>query len=542
MSARSLNWLKFGGLVGLAFGLGLLFAGLLDLPRNSMAQQAAGVGSKTIITPAQAPVIPAAKSLQDLSDAFAAVAEAVRPSVVFIKASHSEKNAPRTQQLDPRIPQGMEPFFQPRRRPDFEQGSGTGFIVSDDGYILTNNHVVEGADKVLVRLLDRREFIAKVVGTDPNTDVAVLKIDAKGLAPVALGDSDRERVGEWVLAIGNPLGEDMTFTVTSGIISAKGRSLRGLQRTNASISDFIQTDAAINPGNSGGPLVNTQGEVIGINSAIASETGYYSGYGFAIPINLARQVMTQLIKTGKVERAALGITIAEATPADAKYVGLSEPYGVKVAGFPDNSSSPAEKAGLELGDIIVAIDGKKVERVGQLQQEVGFKMPGDVVTVEVARKGGVRKTYKVKLQSLSDAQQLASADSPDDSDNTSGDSAKEDAVVTARLGMQGESLDPNDVRSLGLPASTSGVVVTEVVPGGPTYEILRPARGNAADILVAVEGQPVKSMADVRDVLNAQKPGAIVTLKILTVQGRQTLSRVERVQLAISALRRLLRA
>ncbi len=536
MSARSMNWLKFGGLVGLAFGLGLLFAGLLDLPRDSSAQQAASstaTGTKAIITPIQAPAIPAAKSLQDLSDAFAAVAEAVRPSVVFIKASHSEKNNPHAQ-VDPRIPQGMEPFFQPRRRPEFEQGSGTGFIVSQDGYILTNNHVVENADKVIVRLLDRREFTAKVVGTDPNTDVAVLKIDATGLAPASLGDSDRERVGEWVLAVGNPLGDGLTFTVTSGIISAKGRTLQGLNRTNASISDFIQTDAAINPGNSGGPLVNVQGEVIGINSAIASETGYYSGYGFAIPINLARQVMTQLITTGKVQRAALGISIAEASPQDAQYVGLNEPYGVKVADFP--ASSPAEKAGIEVGDIIVAIDGKKVERVGQLQQEVGFKAPGDVVTVEVARKGGLRKTYKVKLQSLNEAQQLAAGgDAQNDSDDATKGNSKEDAlnaVVPQRLGIQAEPLDPADVKALGLPATTAGLVVTEVVPGGPSYDALRPARNGAADILVSVEGQPVKSMADLRNVLNAQKPGAIVTLRILTIQGGQSQKRVERVQLA----------
>jgi serine protease Do len=536
MSARSLNWLKFGGLVGLAFGLGLLFAGLLDLPRNSMAQQAAGSATATpaVVTQTKAPAIPAAKSLQDLSDAFAAVAEAVRPSVVFIKASHSEKaNANPHAQLDPRIPQGMEPFFQPRRRPEFEQGSGTGFVVTQDGYILTNNHVIEGADKVIVRLLNRSEYVAKVVGADANTDVAVLKIDATGLTPASLGDSDRERVGEWVLAIGNPLGDGLTFTVTSGIISAKGRTLQGLQRTNASISDFIQTDAAINPGNSGGPLVNVQGEVIGINSAIASETGFYSGYGFAIPINLARQVMTQLISTGKVQRAALGIQIAEASPEDAKYVGLTEPYGVKVADFPPDS--PAEKAGLETGDIIVSIDGKKVERVGQLQQEVGFKAPGDVVAVEVARKGGLRKTYKVKLQSLSDAQQLAAAGTPDDNSDNAGGSSKEDAlnaVIEQRLGIQAEPLDPQDVRAMGLPGTTAGLVVTAVVPGGPAFEALRPARNGSADILVSVEGQPVRSLADLRTVLSAQKPGAIVTLRILTVQGGQSQKRVERVQLA----------
>src|SRR2546422_10720173 len=176
-------------------------------------------------------------------------------------------------------------------------------IVSADGYILTNTHVVAGGARVTVKLYDKREFRAKVAGTDPNTDVAVIRIDAQTLPPVSFGNSDSTRVGEWALAVGNPLGEQFAFTVTAGIISAKGRALGGLPRPNYGIQDFIQTDAAINPGNSGGPLVNIQGQVVGINSAIASETGFYSGYGFAIPINLARTVMEQLVKTGHVERA-----------------------------------------------------------------------------------------------------------------------------------------------------------------------------------------------------------------------------------------------
>ena len=406
-----MNWLKFGGLVALAFALGLLFAGLLDLPNRSSAQEAQ-VASAIPAVPA--PSIPAAKPLLDLSDAFSAVADHVRPSVVYIRSQHTERPNQK------RLPPGMERFF-PRfgpNRPELEQGSGSGFIVSADGYVLTNNHVVEGAETVIVRLLDRREFRAKVIGADPNTDVALLKIDAKGLPPVALGNSDDARVGEWVLAIGNPLGEGLTFTVTSGIMSAKGRALNTLPGRGAgSIQDFIQTDAAINPGNSGGPLVNVRGEVIGVNSAIASETGFYSGYGFAIPINLARTVMNQLIVDGKVHRAALGVSIQDVTLNDAQYVGLPEISGVVVKDIP-SEDSPAKKAGMEPGDIIVAIDGKPVGYVGQLQQQVGFRKPGDVVKVEVARKGGVRKTFQVKLQPLQDAPQLASNSAPgSDSDN-----------------------------------------------------------------------------------------------------------------------------
>src|SRR5829696_4152975 len=366
MSSRSLNWLKFGGLVALAFALGLLIARV------------------------PAPSIPAALPLQELSEAFAAVAEHVKPSVVYIRSQRTE-SATRH-----RVPRGMERFFpQFRPRDEIEQGSGSGFVVSADGYILTNNHVVEGAEQVTVRLLDRREFRAKVVGTDPNTDVAVLKIDARNLPPMALGNSDDARVGEWVLAIGNPLGEGLTFTVTSGIVSAKGRALNGLPgRGQGSIQDFIQTDAAINPGNSGGPLVSVRGEVIGINSAIASETGFYSGYGFAIPIDLAHQVMDQIIAGGRVNRVAMGVSVQNATANDAEYVGLPDIRGVLVQDF--SEGSPARKAGLESGDIIVAIDGRPVEYVGQLQQQIAFRKPGDKVKVEVARKGGVQKTYEVR--------------------------------------------------------------------------------------------------------------------------------------------------
>ena len=218
-------------------------------------------------------------------------------------------------------------------QPQFQEAAGSGFIVSRDGYILTNDHVVDNSDQVTVRLLDRREFKAKVVGTDPGTDLAVLKIDADHLTPAPLGNSDESRVGEWVLAVGNPLGENLTFTVTSGIISAKGRSLALPNANDRSIQDFIQTDAAINPGNSGGPLVSVTGQVIGVNTAIASGTGFYSGYGFAIPINLARTVMGQLIEHGRVRRSALGITVRNASANDAAYVGLPEIRGVHGGGL-----------------------------------------------------------------------------------------------------------------------------------------------------------------------------------------------------------------
>jgi serine protease Do len=517
MSARSLNWLKFGGLVALAFALGLLFAGLLDLPNRSSAQQQ---GQTAAIAPVTAPTIPEARSLQQFSEAFAAVAEHVKPSVVYIRSQRTEKVSKQ------RVPPGMERFFPHfRQQPEIEQGSGSGFIISADGYILTNNHVVEGAEQVIVRLLDRREFKAKVIGTDPNTDVAVVKIDARGLPPMALGNSDDARVGEWVLAIGNPLGEGLTFTVTSGIVSAKGRALQGLPgRGQGSIQDFIQTDAAINPGNSGGPLVSVRGEVIGINSAIASETGFYSGYGFAIPINLARTVMNQIIETGSVHRAALGVSIDNVTLNDAAYVGLPEIRGVVVKDIPSDDS-PAKAAGIQPGDVIIAVDGKPVERVGQLQQVIGFRKAGDVVKVEVARKGGVRKTFNVKLQALNDQPQLASADAGD-----SDEAGSSGGAVMNRLGISVEPVTPDVVQQLQLPPNMRGVVVTDVTPGGPSWDVLYddPQR-SGPDIILSVEGKPVKNEADLRNALKSEKPGSIVSLGVYNprAQGR----RVERIKL-----------
>jgi serine protease Do len=522
MSARSLNWLKFGGLVALAFALGLLFAGLLDLPSRSSAQEQGRQASA--IAPVPAPSIPAARPLQELSEAFAAVAEHVKPSVVYIRSQRTEHASQQQQQ---RIPPGMERFFSPRFRqqPEIEQGSGSGFIISADGFILTNNHVVEGAEQVTVRLLDRREFKAKVIGNDPNTDVAVLKIDAKSLPPVALGNSDDARVGEWVLAIGNPLGEGLTFTVTSGIVSAKGRALNGLPgRGQGSIQDFIQTDAAINPGNSGGPLVSVRGEVIGLNSAIASETGFYSGYGFAIPINLARTVMNQLITDGKVHRAALGVSIADVNLNDAAYVGLPEIRGVVVKDIPSDDS-PAKAAGIEPGDIIVAVDGKPVEYVGQLQQIIGFRRPGDMVKVEVARKGGVRKSFNVKLQPLNDGPQVAAAGEENDTDR-----ANSPTGAVGRLGISVEPVTADVAQQLQVPADARGLIVTDVTPGGPAWDVLYddPQRGGP-DIILSVEGKPVHTEAELRKTLQGEKVGSIVTLRIYNPRAQAR--RVERIRL-----------
>jgi serine protease Do len=454
------------------------------------------------------------------------VAEHVKPSVVYIKSGRkpqTTRNAPRME-----VPPGFERFFRgfpPMQEPRFQEGSGSGFIVSPDGYILTNNHVVDGSDQVTVRLLDRREFKAKIVGTDPNTDIAVLKIDAKNLVPAPLGKSADTRVGEWVLAVGNPLGENLTFTVTSGIISAKGRSLALPGQSDRTIQDFIQTDAAINPGNSGGPLVSVQGEVIGVNSAIASETGFYSGYGFAIPIDLARHVMDQIISEGRVHRVALGITVQDATPNDAAYVGLPDIRGVLVQDF--TPKSPAEKAGMQPGDIIVAVDGKPVEYVGQLQQQIAFRKAGETVKVEVARKGGVRKSMDVKLQEVAPPRQVAGRDSDNASD--SADSDDESAASVDLLGLTVQPLDQDAVQQFDLTPEQRGLIVTGVTPGGPSYgEVADPDAGGP-DILLSVEGKTVRTVGDLKQALKSYKPGDIVSLRLYNTQAKAR--RIERIRL-----------
>ena len=525
MSEGWLRRLRTSG-VGFAFALGLLVAGLLQLPFQSLAQQP--------VVPAAAPKLPAgAASLQDLSEAFASVAEQVKPSVVYIRSGQKAQTARRNgPQARPRmqVPPGMEEFFrgmppiQQQEEPRFREGTGSGFIVSKDGYILTNNHVVDGSDQVTVRLLDRREFKAKIVGTDPNTDLAVLKIDAKNLVPAPLGKSSTARVGEWVLAVGNPLGDNLTFTVTSGIISAKGRSLALPGQSDRSIQDFIQTDAAINPGNSGGPLVSVRGEVIGVNSAIASQTGYYSGYGFAIPIDLAHRVMDQIIAGGRVNRVAMGVSVQNATANDAEYVGLPEIRGVLVQDFTEDS--PARKAGIEAGDIIVSIDGAPVEYVGQLQQQVAFRKAGESVKVEVARKGGVHKTFSVRLQEVPGAKETAArSDASDGAD----DSSKDAAANIDLLGLTVQPVDREAVEQFQLKPEQRGLIVTGVTAGGPAQgEIAEPGNGGP-DILLSVEGKPVKSVADLKQALKGDKSGDIVTLRLYNTQAKA--HRIERIRL-----------
>ncbi len=498
---------KIVGAATAAFVGGIGIATALELPQSGFAQSARAVK--------------AANGPRDDGGAsgFADVAERVTPAVVSIQV---EKDAPKRATASRRptnVPPGMEEFFnqfQGRQPRQPMAGSGTGFIVSSTGYILTNNHVVGDADRIKVILTDHREFTAKLIGTDPTTDVAVIKIDGTGLPTVEFGDDNTARIGSWVLAIGNPLGLD--FTVTAGIISAKGRGGPELQRpmeNRYAITDFIQTDAAINPGNSGGPLVNTRGEVIGINSMIASETGYYSGYGFAIPITLAKSVSDDLIAHGRVRRAVLGIQIREITAEEAKAAQLSAIAGVTVGEFPNDGSapSPAKTAGVLTGDIIVAIDGTLIDRRGTLQRIVRMKKPGDIVSVDIVR-FGEKKSFKIKLAEAPTEPTVAAAN-----ETASPEKSGVAGVSTDKLGITVEPLTDTFAREAGVPASVKGVHVSDV-------DVASGARGKLVDsdiITEVVYPRPrhaIRTVADLQTALSALKPGDVITLGIYNVQQK----------------------
>lgn len=319
---------------------------------------------------------------------FTAVSEISMPTVVHIMTTT------RARQQQNR---GMDPFdffgdpFGGGRPQGPQMGSGSGVIISTDGYIVTNSHVVNGADEIEVVLYDKRSYKGEVIGNDPNTDMALVKIEADGLEAIKIGNSDDVKVGEWVLAVGNPF--NLTSTVTAGIVSAKGRNIRLLGGGTA-IESFIQTDAAVNPGNSGGALVNVRGELIGINTAIASQTGSFAGYSFAVPSNIMKKVVEDIRKFGEVQRGFLGIQIDDVDYKTAEEKGLSKPMGVLVREVSDRGA--AEAAGLKRGDVVLKIDGKPTNSVASLQEIIGNHRPGDEVKVTVFR-GGSEKDFTVKL-------------------------------------------------------------------------------------------------------------------------------------------------
>ena len=373
-------------------------------------------------------------------------------------------------------------FFGDQHPREFRQKSlGSGFIIDKEGYIITNNHVVEKAEQIKVKLSDKKEYDAQVIGTDPKTDLALIKIKAAGSLPVVrLGDSDKLEVGEWVVAIGNPFGLEQT--VTTGIISAKGRVIGA-----GPYDDFLQTDASINPGNSGGPLFNLKGEVVGINTAIVAGG---QGIGFAIPVNMAKGLLPQL-KKGKVVYGYIGVYIQDITPELAASFGLKEAKGVLVSDVtPD---SPAKKAGMNKGDVILEYDGKQVEEKGQLTKMVGRTAIGKKVKLVVLR-DKEQKTLWVTIGELSEKQATAAAPKPEETD---------------RWGIKVQDISPDMAAHLGLP-SNAGVVIAEVEPGSPAdEENLQPG-----DVIIEVEHNQIKGLADFRKYIESYKKQKTLLLTV----------------------------
>lgn len=363
--------MKFKGMVSalILLGIGILFGAILvsgfGLVRPGYADIKLGADNAPVTLDADA---------SSFSQAFIETASKVTPAIVQITVVSEVENNPHDEFF----------FFPFKDMPKEQRGSGSGIIISEDGYIVTNNHVVEHANKVTVGMYDKRTFDATVIGTDPLTDLAVIKIDANNLPVAYLGDSDQLKVGQWVMAIGNPLS--LASTVTAGIVSAIGRGQLGLIKDSYGVENFIQTDAAINPGNSGGALVDLSGAVVGVNSAIAtSGTGTYIGYGFAIPINLAKAVAKDLIANGKVNRGYIGINIGEVDNAIAKSIGLDKPRGIIIQGIVPGGS--ASESDLRSGDVILSVDGKEIDAPNQLQSYVASQTAGTTIKLKIFRDG-----------------------------------------------------------------------------------------------------------------------------------------------------------
>ncbi|MCH7562315.1 MAG: trypsin-like peptidase domain-containing protein [Gemmatimonadetes bacterium] len=482
---------------------------------------ASGLGwtgvSKSMPVIESEPQIPesAVRPALDLSDAFVSIAEMVTPAVVRIETRRVVRVA---NNQDRRGFYRTEPQEVPR------VSGGSGFIISDDGYILTNNHVVADADEITVFLYDRRSFTARLVGADPFTDVAVIKLDGAGdLNSISFGDSDDLRVGEWIVAVGNPgfggTGSQLDYTVTAGIVSAMGRPLRLIQRElgndpetaenrGFAIEDFIQTDAVINPGNSGGPMVSLRGQVVGINSAIASRTGFYQGYGFAIPINLARRVMRDLIEFGQVRRAYLGVQLQSITAVSAEAYGLPRVSGVEISAVTGNG--PAEEYGVRRYDVIVAVDGEAVGRVGKLQATIAERRPGDRVTLTVYRDQREIEVVVRLGEAPLDNQPVRVASAPATLEH-----------MDEKLGIRIENLDRELAVKYGY-RRTGGAVITDIQPNGPASRQQVPEGWR----VVEMNRQVVESAQDVRRVLDGVGEGDVVSLLLANNRNDQRIFHV----------------
>ncbi len=415
---------------------------------------------------------------------FIHAADQVRPAVVHIKTFYEAKstvNGRNTPLNDPFLRQFFGDDF-PQQQQGPQEASGSGVILSEDGYIVTNNHVIENADKIKVVLDDKRSFEAKLIGKDPTTDLAVLKIEEKGLAFVQYGNSDAVRVGEWVLAVGNPF--DLTSTVTAGIVSAKARNINILRsKERMAIESFIQTDAAVNPGNSGGALVNLKGELVGINSAIATPTGSYAGYSFAVPVNIVKKVVNDLMQYGEVQRALLGVNIQDVTAELAKEKGLKEIKGVYIAGI--NEGSAAKDGGLQEGDVIFSINDQPTNTSAELQENIGRHHPGDKVKVVYFHKGDI-KTTTITLKNKNGNTNIVK----------SGDSVKE---------VLGASLTPATSSEKQKLKINSGVKISKLGSGK-----LKEAGIKEGFIITQIDKYPVNTQEEILSVIEKAKGSGVL--------------------------------
>jgi len=435
----------------------------------------------------------------DIETAMVKVAEDVGKSVVSISTVHISKQPQMKRYYfgspfegspfgDDLFNKFFEDYFG--EMPQKQMGLGSGVIIDKDGYILTNEHVIEGADKITVTLSDGREFNAELKGTDPRSDLAIIKINAKNLPAVALGDSDNIKIGQWVLAIGNPFGymiHNPEPTVTSGVISALHRALPRTTMRDRDYNDLLQTDAAINPGNSGGPLVNLKGEVVGINVAIFSTTGGYQGVGFAIPVNVAKRVMSDLIEGKKILYGWLGVSVQDATEDLAKYFNLTDKKGVIVGDiFKD---SPAEKGGMKTGDIIVSFAGKDIGNVRELLKSVGSAEVGKKVKIAVLREG---KKINLDIEVGERPQELAKAET-------------QAAAEKGWRGLVVSAITPEIAQRLGI-EKAGGVVVSEVEPGSPADN----AGIMPGDIINEINKQEVKNIDDFNKAIKSAQADVLV--------------------------------
>ncbi len=501
---------RFSGFILLALGIvigALAFSHFNESTQPKLFSAPAENNASAQITPAhERPVT----SLRDINNAFVDIAGATTPSVVtvFTEKVTRMRQGPFSFFGDP-----FRDFFgdefgnrgRQRNTPEREfrqQGLGSGVIVRGDGYILTNNHVVDEADSIYIRTLDERTIPAKVIGTDPRTDLAVIKVDASNLTPIRMGNSDELRVGEWVLAIGSPLSADLAHTVTQGIVSAKGRSEVGL----AVYEDFIQTDAAINPGNSGGALVNLDGELVGINTAIASRNGGFQGIGFAVPINMARSVTDALIKNGKVVRGYLGVAPQDIDEKIAKSMGLEGTAGALVANVYRNA--PADKAGIEEGDVILSVDGQKLKNSAQLRSEIAAKAPGTKVDLRLVR-DGKQKNVTVTLGEL-----------PSDDARPEVREGREQEEEAQDLGFTVATLTRQMAERYQIESDLQGVVVTDIDQTSSAYR----AGLREGDLIRSVNRQRLQNVSEFKQLTRDLKRGDSVLLQVVRRTGSSFLA------------------